>query len=339
MRRTRTLVALSAVLLSLPVVAGCGVQDTTDDGGLRVLSDGGIDQIAFISRPKRTDVGDVFRYDSFSVTPKSANIMGMKTLSGGGDVEPITPFGTGDWPAADIMAMDVSFDGQEIVFSAQLDGSGETYNIYRIKIDGTNPAEPGKRGPELVHAGPYDSVYPVYLPNDRIFFTTNQTPKEGIRQFRDEYERGLTAQAATVDLRGGDLKFGPRNLSHRVSPTLITDEAGRGQILHTNWDHLTNVNEGNLMRMNPDMTGGAEFFGKEGSGLANSYLKARQVNTTQFLAIATSRERTFQAGQIILIDRGMNEASSSAQRLTPDVPADMTPSFDKVGRYYDAYPI
>lgn len=338
MRRTRTLAALSAVLLSLPA-ASCGDTGTNDDGGLRVLADGGIEQIAFISRPKRTDVGDVFQYTSFSVSPKSANIMGMKTLSGGSEAVPITPFGTGDWPAADIMAMDVSFDGQEIVFSAKLE-TDATYGIYRIKIDGTNPAEPGKKGPEAIHVDEaYDSVYPVYLPNDRIFFTTNQTTDPGVRQFRDEYERGLTAQAATVDLRGGNLTLGPRNLSHRVSPTLITDKDGRGQILHTNWDHLTNVNEGNLMTMNPDMTGGAEFFGKEGSGLANSYLKARQVNETQFLAIATARERTFQAGAIILIDRGKNEATSTADKLTPDVPTDREPSYDKVGRYYDAFPV
>lgn len=337
MRRTRTL-ALLAAALSAPALTSCGGETETQDEGLRVLAAGGISELAFISRPKRTSVGDVFQYTSFSVDPKSANIMRMRTVSGGGEAEPITPFGTGEWPNADIMAMDVSFDGQEIVFSARLE-TDSTYNLYRIKIDGTNPEEPGKKGPELIHSGPYDSVYPVYLPNDRLFFMTNETEEEGIKQFRDEYERGLTAQAATIDKRGGGLQFGPRNLSHRVSPTLVSLQDGRGQILHTNWDHLTNVNEGNLMVMNPDMTGGAEFFGKEGSGLANSYLKARQVNESQFLAIATSRDRTFQSGAIILIEHGKNEATSTAEALTPDVPLDREPSYDKIGRYYDAYPV
>lgn len=338
MRRTRVLTLLTAALLLPLGAASCGTQQDDDDEGLRVLSDGGITEIAFISRPKRTSVGDVFQYTSFSTDPKSANILRMRTVSGGGEAEPITPFGTGEWPAADIMAMDVSFDGKEIVFSARLEGDSN-YNLYRIKIDGTNPEEPGKKGPALVHMGPYDSVYPVYLPNDRLFFMTNETSKAGVRQFNDEYERGITAQAATIDKRGGDLKFGPRNLSHRVAPTLVTLDNGRGQILHTNWDHLASVNEGNLMVMNPDMTGGAEFFGKEGSGVANSYLKARQVNGSQFLAIATSRDRTFQSGAVILIDHGKNEATSTAEVLTPNVPLDRSPSFEKVGRYYDAFPI
>ncbi|MBC8071890.1 MAG: hypothetical protein IAG13_26420, partial [Deltaproteobacteria bacterium] len=285
MRRTRILVS-STLALMLAMTASCGATggDGDDAEGLRVLADGGIADIAFISRSKSRDVGDVFQYGSFSVTdadgnPRSANIMRMRTV-GGGEATPITPFGTGEWPAADIMAMDVSFDGQEILFSARLEDSA-TYGIYRIKIDGTNPNEPGEKGPEVVHVSEaYDSVYPVYLPNERVFFMTNETKSmpnaegvEGIvKQFQDEYERGVTAQAATVDISGGGLSFGPRNLSHRVSPTLMTTEDGRGQILHTNWDHLTDVNEGNLMVMNPDMTGGAEFFGKEGSGLANSYL-------------------------------------------------------------------
>ncbi len=331
---------LAALLLSLAFApAGCGEGDGETNEGARILSEGGIDQIAFISRPKRLGVGDVFQYTSFSVDPRSANIMRLTSASGGADVEPITPFGTGDWPKADIMAMDVSFDGTEIVFSARLEGE-DTFDLYRINIDGTNPEEPGKKGPALIHTGPYDSVYPVYLPNDRIFFMTNETPAPGVKQFRDEYNRGVTAQAATIHKRGGDLRLGPRNLSHRVSPTLVSlGDENRGQILHTNWDHLTDVNEGNLMVMNPDMTGAAEFFGKEGRGVANSYLKARQVNRDQFLAIATDRERTFQSGAIILIDRGKNEATTNAEILTPDVPTDRKPSYDKVGRYYDAYPI
>lgn len=342
--RRNGILASTTLALMLAMTSSCsGDADTPDNEGLRVLSDNGIAEIAFISRAKNRSVGDVFNYTSYSTDPKSAQIMRMKTVSGGGEAEPITPFGTGEWPKADIMAMDVSFDGQEIVFSAKLEGDS-TFGLYRIKIDGTNPKEPGKKGPEEIHrAEAYDSVYPVYLPNDRIFFMTNETklaPDGGVvKQFQDEYERGVTAQAGTIDLNGGSLVFGPRNLSHRVSPTLITTEDGRGQILHTNWDHLTNVNEGNLMLMNPDMTGGSEFYGKEGSGVANSYLKARQVNGNQFLAIATSRERTFQAGGIILINRGKNEATSSAEKLTPDVPLDREPSFDKIGRYYDAFPI
>ena len=59
MRRTRTLVML-ACALSVPAVTSCGGEDEPQDEGLRVLAQGGIEELAFISRPKRTDVGDVF---------------------------------------------------------------------------------------------------------------------------------------------------------------------------------------------------------------------------------------------------------------------------------------
>lgn len=340
LRKTFIGTLLSAAMLIAPA---CGQGDEEQTEGFKVLSDAGINQIAFITRAKRLDVGDVFQYTSYSVDPKSANIMKLDTVSGGATPEAITPFGTGDWPNADIMAMDVSFDGDEIVFSARLEGE-PTYSLWRIKIDGTNPEEPGEEGPARIFNGPFDAVFPVYLPKERIFFMTNETIAEGVKQFRDEYERGTTAQAATINIHGGDYQIGPRNLSHRVSPTLaaIQNEEGgplQGKIVHTNWDHINMVNEGNLMVMNPDLTGGAEFYGKEGSGVSNSYLKPRQINNMEFLAIATAREDTFQAGAIIKINRGKNEADASTEILTPDVPRDKEPSFDKIGRFYDAYPV
>lgn len=338
MQRGRLFVSLPLVgLLAATSACGSSSGDNGETEGFKQLEDAGVDSIAFITRARRLGMGNVFDYTSFSVDPKSANIMRMGTVSGGAEATPITPFGTGDWPKADIMAMDVSFDGEEIVFSARLEGDGN-YNIYRIKIDGSNPEEPGEMGPALIHSGPYHSIYPIYLPNDVIFFMTNETP-EGVRQFRDEYQRGVTAQAATINVHGGNLQLGPRNLSHRVFPTLVSLDDNQGQILHTNWDHLESVNEGNLMVMNPDMTGSAEFYGKEGNGVSNSYLKARQVNDNQFLAISTARERTFQSGAIILVDRNQNEATSSAEILTPDVPRGREISYDRIGRYYDAYPL
>src|SRR5262249_21117771 len=97
--------------------------------------------------------------------------------------------------------------------------------------------------------------------------------------------------------------------------------------------------------LNQDMTGVREGFGREGKGLTNSYLRAKEVAPGKFVAIGTSRDRTYQAGKILLIDLGgaditqQSEARSSALDLTPDVPGDRTPSFKGVGRYYDVRPV
>jgi len=80
----------------------------------------------------------------------------------------------------------------------------------------------------------------------------------------------------------------------------------------------------------------------------NSYLRARYVSshlnddgTTAFkvVAIGTSRDRTLQAGKLLLIDLAKSEATSSAVDMTPNVPGDRGDSTDGVGRYYDAEPI
>ena len=141
----------------------------------------------------------------------------------------------------------------------------------------------------------YDFLNPVFMPGDKILFTTSKSVEEGAPQHRDEYERGVTLQVGSMNRDGTGLVLGPRNLSHRVFPTLTSD----GRILLTQWDHLGNMNAGHLMFMNPDMTTLREAFGKESTGVTNSYLKAREVSPGRFVAIGTSRDRTVQSGAIL----------------------------------------
>src|SRR5262249_53329136 len=129
--------------------------------------------------------------------------------------------------------------------------------------------------------------------------------------------------------------------SHRVAPTLLQD----GRILMSEWRHLGETNEGDLTILNQDMTGVREGFGREGKGLTNSYLRAKELSPGQVVAIGTSRDRTYQAGKILLINLGgatvdtQSEARSSAIDLTPEVPGDREPSYKGVGRYYDVTPL
>jgi hypothetical protein len=124
--------------------------------------------------------------------------------------------------------------------------------------------------------------------------------EEGAPQHRDEYERGVTLQVGTMNRDGTGMVLGPRNLSHRVFPTLTSD----GRMVLTQWDHLGMMNAGHLMFMNPDMTTLREAFGKESSGVTNSYLKAREISPGRFVAIGTSRDRTVQSGAILDIRLG-----------------------------------
>ena len=288
-----------------------------------------VTSIMFLQRLPRTDTGNVFDYTSYipggrlvTLTPPSAD----------GKLAVLTSdpmFAT-----ADVMAYDLSFDAKSVVFSAKLTDN-DRYHLYSMNLDGTSLMQ--------LTSGDDDYVYPIYVPGQKILFTTTKSVEADANQFRDEYERQTTAQVGTVNIDGTGETLGPRNVSHRVAPTLLPN----GRVVYTEWRHMGPTNDGHLRMMNEDMTGMREAFGGEqgGDGLTNSYLKARYIQTKtladgspdyQMIAIGTSRDRTLQAGKLLLLDLNGSEALSHGQDLTPLVPGDRTPSALGVGRYYDA---
>ena len=321
------------LLISIIAVGAAGITGC-DDGKANVL--GGIPSIAYLSRAP-AETGNVFEYltgggndNLFTLTPPTASGVKVNLTK---------------WTNASINAYDVSFDAREMVFSAEAPGD-DHYHIYRVGVDGSNPCDAalGKvsQGPCQITSGAYDEAYPIYIPSGRIFFVSNKNVEGSeVPQFRDEYERATTAQAATCQLDGSDIVLGPRNVSHRVSPTLLSD----GRVAVTEWRHLGDTNEGDITILNQDLTNNREGFGREGKGLTNSYLRAKEVSPGVMVAIGTSRDRTFQSGKILQINLGgtdvtqQSEAHSSAIDFTPEVPGDRTPSFKGVGRYYDVNPV
>jgi hypothetical protein len=126
-----------------------------------------------------------------------------------------------------------------------------------------------------------------------------------------------------------------------------------GRVILTQWDHLGAMNAGHLVIINPDMSTVREGFGKEDTGVTNSYTKAVEIAPGRVIAIGSSRDRTLQSGTILDIrlgntrevngeiwaDTDMTEANASYRILTPQVPLGRDPSAQTIGRYYDAYPL
>jgi Hydrazine synthase alpha subunit middle domain len=324
-------IALGAALAAVAGGVGCG---SDDDGPLS-----SVDSLIILQRPKRNDVGDIFQYTSYKA---GAKLIKLSPPTADGKREVICCDQFPGFENADISGYDISFDAKEIVFSAALSG-GERYGLFVMNIaNGTAPeqlpTDPGRH-----------YISPVFLPGDRILFTTNGLEETGARQFQDEYERGETLQLGRINRDGSGEILGPRNLSHRTFPTLVSD----GRVMFTQWDHLGPLNAGHLMFVNQDMRELREGFGKEGTGAANSTLKVREVSPGRYVAVATSRDRTVQAGALIDIRLGTvvtkdgvvsapertTEANATFKTLTPDVPRDRDPSPDRVGRYYDAFPL
>ncbi len=355
----KTLWLLQCSVLGLALAAGAGCTSTSTSTNNEALP-ADVQAITFLQRTPRNDDGNVFDYNNFvaggrlvMLSPPSAN--GKLTVVFPNTATCTQILGAGaaatDIDAcvskSDVQSYDLSFDAKSVVMSAQLPGDG-SYELYSINLDGTNLQQ--------LTSGGNDFVYPVYAPGDQILFMSNRNVEadtdSSSQQFKDEYERAVTAQAGIISTSGTGLELGPRNVSHRVSPALLPD----GHVMYTEWMHMGGVNTGHLRLMNTDMTGMKEAFGDElaaGNPSTNSYLKARYVKTTQYfdqgagqmindyqvVAVATSRDRTLQSGKLFLIDLNGSEANSASMDITPLVPGDRSPSSQGIGRYYDAEPV
>lgn len=338
-------IAIGAALFMAGTSVGC-----SGDGSSGPL--GNVDALVILQRPKRNEMGDIFQYTSYVPT---ARLVKLSPPTADGTLTTLCCDQAGaEFANIDISGYDISFDAKQIVFAGKLSGN-ERYGLFLLTLaDGSVTqlqTDPGR-----------DYVSPIFLPGGKIMFTTNLAVNNAAMdpstnqpidmnppQHVDEYERGVTLQVGTMNIDGTGEVLGPRNLSHRTFPTLTSD----GRVMITQWDHLGPVNAGHLHFMNTDMTELREAFGKEGTGAANSTLKAQEISPGRFVAIATSRDRTIQAGALIDIrlgmpanvdgvvraDVAMSEQNASYVMLTPDVPTDRDPSANTIGRYYDAFPL
>jgi hypothetical protein len=331
---------LATLAIAFVVPLGCG-SNSSDD----VLKN--VNALVILQRtPRMGGIGDVFQYASYV---PGGRLLKLAPPTADGQISELccSQFGA-EFVDMDIQSYDVSFDARSIVFSGHLAG-GDRYGLFILTLDENGEAA---GPPRQLNTDPTrDYVYPIFAAADRIVFVTNSVVEAGARQHRDEYERGETTQLGSIDIDGSDEILGPRNLSHRVAPTMLSD----GHVLFTQWDHLGDENSGHLMMVNPDMTNLREVFGKEGSGITNSYLKAVELPPTEgtdeglrVVVIGTSRDRTLQSGKLLDVKLGRTdsqgvwrqaEALTSVVDMTPQVPGDREPSQQTIGRYYDAFPV
>ena len=323
-------IAIGAALFTLGGT-GCGGDDP---GPL-----GAVDSLIILQRPSRNDTGDIFQYTSYK---PGARIVSLSPPTADGKLTTICCDNAGaEFSKIDISSYDISFDAKSIVFAGKL-ADNEHYGLFLLTLaDGSVT--------QIATDPQHDYVSPIFLPGNRVMFTANAIVEPNAKQHRDEYERGETIQLGRVNLDGTGMELGPRNLSHRTAPSLASD----GRVIFTQWDHLGGENSGHLMFVNQDMQELREGFGKEGKGASNSTLKAREISPGRYVAIATARNRTLNAGALIDIRLGdvenhngvvsaptnQAEANSSYRQLTPNVPMDNSPSSDTIGRYYDAFPL
>ena len=175
--------------------------------------------------------------ETLNRTVAEGNLYKLAPISPDGSVTPITHF-TG----ASISDPAVSFDGRKILFSMRPPG-GPRRNIYEIGADGT--------GLRQVTAGGGDDFDPLYLPDDRILFTSTRAGE------MDEYNHAPSATLYTCNMDGTGIERISYNQSDDFDPELLPN----GRVVYTRWEHFGTMNRFPLFVTNPDGTGTFHEFG------------------------------------------------------------------------------
>jgi hypothetical protein len=215
-------IAIGAMLFTTTGLVACGGND--NNGPL-----GNVDALVILQRPKRNDAGDIFQYTSYI---PGARLVKLSPPTADGTLTTLCCDNAGpEFAGMDIQNYDLSFDAKQIVFAGH-SAKDQHYGLYLLTLaDGSVTqiaSDPGR-----------DYVSPIFLPGDKILFTTNAVVSNPVTdanppQHRDEYERGTTIQVGVMNIDGTNEQLGPRNLSHRTMPSLASD----GRVIFTQWDHL-----------------------------------------------------------------------------------------------------
>jgi hypothetical protein len=220
------------------------------------------------------------------------NLYKLSPISPDGAVTPITNF-TG----AAISDPAVSFDGTKILFSMRPPG-GAHRNIWEIAADGT--------GLRQVTNGGGDDFDPLYLPDDRILFTSTRSGE------MDEYNHARSATLYTCDASGGGMERISYNQSDDFDPELLPD----GRIAYTRWEHFGTMNRFPLFVTNPDGSGTFHRFGPHN----RNFFHPAVTPEGRLLAIESTRIEGDEGPIAVLkTEQGPADPASSGSELHWDV--------------------
>ncbi len=301
--------------LALITLAAC---DTSSSGG-------GIDPgiietpIAFIKRPiPRDDMGNTVQTDLREplLFSGGGDVYLRTSTTVGADVFNLTASVTGG--TGDVKGLNASYDGTKLIFSLRLedpnpnDNVVPTWNVYEydlensqirrvIPIDST--AEEG------------DDLYPAYLPDGRIVFTSSRQRQsremltnEGKDRFSalDEDEDTVALVLHVMDADGDNIHQISFNQSHDLYPQVLRNSFN-GQIVFTRWDNAVGNNEMNLYKMNPDgseleILYGARSHATGTNGANIQFTGIREMQNGDLMVMAKPYTGTFDGGDILIID-------------------------------------
>jgi len=355
-------VIIAALLFML---TACGASSSSGKG----VDPGIVEiQIAFIKRPFPLDDmgmqlqedlrnpllfsrgGDVYLRSNSAVGAELSNIS-RKVTGGRGDVK----------------GLNVSHDGSRLIFSLRLfdpdpdDDIVPSWNIYEYDVAS---GDLHRVISDALTAEAGDDLYPSYLPDGRIVFTSNRQKqsainlinegKPGYRALVENENNTLALVLHVMNADGSGLKQISFNQSHDLYPQVLSRLYG-GKIVFSRWDHAVSNDAIHLYTVNPDgselelLYGMNSHFTGSGGGEIQ-FANAREMENGDLMVITRPFTDSFGGGNIEIIDvtrfadnrkpvwslAGLGGPAQQPATVNPIV---NDGSVSVAGRYSSAYPL
>lgn len=206
-------------------------------------------------------------------------------------------------PTGQILDLDVSYDGQAILFSWRRT-EREGYHLWTINADGT--------GLRQITNGVWHDYNPCWLPDGGIAFLSTRSP-----QFAYCWHAPV-GTLYRMDADGSNVRLLSANYLNDFTPSVLAD----GRIIYTRWEYVDRpaIPIQSLWTINPDGTGLAGYFGNRVIS-PGTFMEARQIPGSAKIICTMTGHNGPTRGAIGLVDRsrGVNE-QAAIENLTPDVP-------------------
>ena len=205
-------------------------------------------------------------------------------------------------PQGQILDVDLSFDGREILFSWRKNPQ-VGYHVFRMNVDGTDLVQ--------LTDGPWHDYNACWLPDGGIAFVSSRSLRCALCW--------TTASGVLhrMDREGGGVRQLSANYVDDFSPAVMPD----GRILYSRWEYVDRpaIPVQSLWTIHPDGTQLQVFYGNRVLSPA-SFLDARPVPGTHKVMCTLTAHNGPICGGVGVLDntKGLN-AQEALQNLTPDV--------------------
>ncbi len=314
------------------------------------VDDVGVELQADLREPRLFSAGgDLYLRSSTATSASTTNITRSVTRGSG-----------------DIKGLNSSYDGNKLIFSLRLfdpnpnDDVVPSWNIYEYDL----VTETLRRiiGDNLI-AEQGDDLFPSYLPDDRIVFTSSRQKQasqnlinEGKPGYQalDEDRNSIAMVLHVMNPDGTSIRQISLNLSHDLYPQVLS-RLGDGKIIFNRWDNAVGDKGIHFYTVNPDGSELEILYGLNShdtgsNGAEIQFGHTREMQNGNLMVITRPFDGTFDGGDIVIIeaDQFTDNDRPVWSRIGLKGPAQKSATINGVvndgtisiaGRYASAYPL